>query len=595
MQTKRNNPSMSTTTPPDPWPLPELTRARRAIVVVDVVESVRLMQEDEAGFIERWRRFVHQVRNEVLPNHGGRLVKSLGDGMLLEFERVPQAMRAALSLQMIAHGEPPLPVRIGAHVSEVSIDELDLFGSGVNLASRVAALAEPGQVVVTSALRDELVDGLDADLEDLGPCWLKHINLPVHAFAVRSPTSARQPASDTAPMALSVAVMPLMCMGGAAEHGALGDFIADALIAGLSLAPELKVLSRLSTRAVRDRTLSAVDSGRQLGAKYLLSGSYVIHGRRAAIDVEMADAEDGAVAWTGRCACEMGSLFEHPSEPLETLASDVHRALLDHESRRVRSRPLPNLASYSLLLGSIGLLHCTTVRDFDRARQALDALIQREPRHGAAYAWLTKWHFLRMIRGLAASPQREREEAKRRVDQALHRDVHSSTAWALKGLVHAYEHRLSDAQSAYTRALECNPSEPLAWLYLGTLRSWQGRGTEAVEAARRALALSPLDPVRYYFESLAAAAMLSDRRFDEAIAMAERSLRVHRGHTPTFRVLTIAQMLSGREDDACRTLERMRAIEPELTVAQYLDRYPGREAPHAQHYADALRAAGLPD
>ncbi len=580
-----------------PWPLPEMTRARRAIVVVDVVESVRLMQEDEAGFIDRWRRFVHEVRTEVLPKHGGRMVKSLGDGMLLDFERAPQAMAAALHLQSLAQTHGRLPLRLGAHVSEVVVDELDLFGSGVNLAARVAGLAEPGQIAITSEIRDELVDGLDVELEDLGPCWLKHVDTPVHAFGVRrSALRLLQPTPIGMSIAMSIAVLPLTCSAGTAEHAALGDFIADALIASLSLAPELRVLSRLSTRIVHERALDVVEAAQLLGATYLLSGSFGVHGQKMIIDVEMADAKTAAVVWTRRIASTIDDLFAHPSEPLDSLSSEAHRALLDSESRQVKSRPLPNLASYSLLLGSIGLVHRTTREDFERARNALDALIYREPRHGAGYTWLTKWHFLRMIRGLAPSPQREREEAQRRADEALERDDQSAVAWALRGLVHAFHgHDLQKADAAYLRALECNPSESLAWLYTATLRSWQGRGPEAVQAAQRALELSPLDPMRYYFESLAAAAHLSDGRYDEAIALARRSLRVHRGHTPTYRVMTIAQVLSGRITEAVATMAVLRAAEPGLTVAQYLERYPGRESPHASTYAQALRVAGLPD
>jgi adenylate cyclase len=594
---------MSTTTTPDPWPLPELQRARRAIVVVDVVESVRLMQEDESGFIDRWRRFVNQVRTEVLPAHGGRLVKSLGDGMLLEFAGVPQAVTAALALQeRIAQRNAGTDsagsfwLRIGIHLADVVVDDLDIFGSGVNLAARVATLATAGSIAVTAAVRDELVDGLDAVVEDLGPCWLKHVESSVHAFVLSSPSRSAPAPTQAAEVALGVAVLPLTCTAGGASDALLGDFIADGLIAALSLAPELKVLSRLSTRALCQRSLDAQQLGQLLGAKYLVSGSHAVNADRVLIELELADAVTGGVILAQRHECACAALFEHPSEPLQSLALGVHRTMLDSESHRVRSRPLPNLEAYSLLLGSIGLMHRTAPEDFERARSVLDALIEREPRHGAGYTWLTKWHFLRMIRGQAAAPQREREEARRRADQAIDRDAHSGTAWALRGLVHAFhEHDLPKAELAYTRALDCNPSESLAWLYMATLRSWQGRGPDAAAAAQRALALSPLDPMRYYFESLAAAALLADARYAEAIKLAQSSLRVHRGHTPTYRVMTIAQMLSGQPDEARRTMALMRESEPTLTVAQYLDRYPGRDAPHARTYADALHAAGMPD
>ena len=594
---------MPPTSSPESWPLPELQRARRAIVVVDVVESVRLMQEDESGFIDRWRRFVNEVRTEVLPAHGGRMVKSLGDGMLLEFAGVPPAVAAALEIQRRVSrynaredAATALWLRIGMHIADVVIDAMDVFGAGVNLAARVATLAAGGSVAVTAAVRDELVDGLDADLEDLGPCWLKHVNSSVHVFVLRPPSLL--PAHLPAPidLAMGIAVVPLTCTSGQAQDALLGDFIADGLISVLSLVPELKVLSRLSTRLVRERLFDVRQAGLALGAKYLVSGSHAVHAGRIVIDLELADALTGGVIWAQRLACATEALFEHPSAPLESLGAGVHHALLDSESRRVRSRALPNLASYSLLLGSIGLLHRTAAEDFERARAVLDALVEREPRHGAGYTWLAKWHFLRMIRGLSATPQREREEARRRADQAIERDVHSGTAWALRGLVHAYhDHDLTQAEAAYVRALACNPSESLAWLYMATLRSWQGRGPDAAAAAQRALALSPLDPMRYYFESLAAAAMLADARYADAIALAQSSLRVHRGHTPTYRVMTIAQMLSGQADEARRTMNLMRESEPTLTVAQYLERYPGRDAIHARVYSDALRAAGLPD
>jgi adenylate cyclase len=586
---------MPDNTNPEAWPLPDLHRARRAIVVVDVVESVRLMQEDEAGFIERWRRFVHAVRTEVLPKFGGRLVKSLGDGMLLTFETAREAVAAAAAIQSTGdHIHPQgIELRIGIHVSDVVADELDIYGTGVNLAARVASLAEPGCVTLTDQARDEVTDGVDANVEDLGECWVKHVNQPVRAFAVRRddrPSSLPRPSQDT--LSLAIAVLPLEC---AHTDPSFGDYLADGLIAGLSATPQLQLISRLSTRALLDSSADAQGVGTRLGAKYVVWGAVRALAARLAIDIQLSRCDDNKVVVAHRVVCDTQDLFVHPSAPIQELCTVVHHAVLDHEAKELRSRPLPNLASYQLLLGSMGLLHRTALVDFDRAHQALGALIEREPRHGAGYTWLAKWHFLRMIRGLSDSPKREQDEGRRRAEQALERDRFSGAAWALRGLVHAYDgESLQQAEQSYVKALDCNPSEPLAWLYMGTLRSWQGRGAEAAQAAHKALSLSPLDPMRYYFESLAAAALLADGRYADTVSLAQSSLRLHRGHTPTLRVLTIAQILGGQEDAARESMALMRAAEPKLTVAQYLQRYPGRAAPHAQLYADALRAAGLP-
>ena len=175
---------------------PELHRVRRAIVVVDVVESVRLMQANEADVIDRWRRFVAEVRTQVLPKHGGRMVKSLGDGMLLEFETVPTAVAAAFDIQRTVARyndgyEPDAQIwlRAGGHVGDVTEDELDVYGPAVNLAARIATLAGPGQIAVSVEARDELASDVDAVLEDLGNCYFKHLVEPVRCFLVRPPSA----------------------------------------------------------------------------------------------------------------------------------------------------------------------------------------------------------------------------------------------------------------------------------------------------------------------------------------------------------------------------------------------------------------------
>ena len=166
-----------------------MQRARKAVVVVDVVESVRLMQQHEDHVIDCWRRFVDDVATHLLPMHAGRLVKSLGDGMLLDFHRVTDAAAVAMavhrriqSISPPADGDARLRLRCGVHVCDVVVDERDIYGAGVNLTARLATLAEPGETVVSQAARDEMVVGLDGQLEDMGECFVKHLDEPVHAF-----------------------------------------------------------------------------------------------------------------------------------------------------------------------------------------------------------------------------------------------------------------------------------------------------------------------------------------------------------------------------------------------------------------------------
>ena len=228
------------------------------------------MQEDESGFIDRWRRFVNQVRTEVLPAHGGRMVKSLGDGMLLAFERVPHAVAAALAMQRLAHagdraaaGRTPPPCRIGIHVADVAVDQLDIYGGGVNLAARLAGLAQPNEIVVSPEVRDEILADWDAEIEDLGECWVKHLAQPQRACRL-GPAGARAPAEMIAPQAAAterplIAVAPFATVNADAATAAIGDVLADDLVAALSGNDDWRVVSRLSCRALKGREATLTD------------------------------------------------------------------------------------------------------------------------------------------------------------------------------------------------------------------------------------------------------------------------------------------------------------------------------------------------
>ncbi len=588
---------------------PDLNRVRRAIVVVDVVESVRLMREHEDVVIDRWRRFVAEVNAKVLPQQGGRMVKSLGDGMLLEFSALPQALAAAVDIQQRAAthnigvaADAQVWLRAAIHCAEVAVESFDLLGAGVNLAARLATLARPGDIVLSTEARDELVPSLDPEVEDLGECWLKHYDEPVRAFRVLNAVTPALPASPhvpgaaaAPPLSACVAVIPLRCLAGTPLDAVIGELVADGVIAQLSRTPELTVLSRLSTATLRGREVPLRELHALTGARYVLSGSYAAHEETVLLTVELADAKLQTVLWSDRLRCRVAALLEQPSEVLDRIAQAAHAAILETEARQAATQPLPTLESFSLLYGGVGLLHRASNADFERSREALSALADRVPRHGASHAWLAKWHCLRLARGSAGFAGRDGSEARWQIEQALERDPDSALAWSLQGLVLSWVDKALDrAEAAYGEALQRNPNEPLAWLYTCTLRSWQGRGAEAADAAQRALQLSPLDPMRYYFETLAAAGFLANGDFDRAAELCRHSLQMHRAHTPTHRVLAIAQVLGGHADAARATVRQMLTLQPGFTAGRYLDNYPGGRAAHALRYADALREAGLP-
>jgi adenylate cyclase len=606
MRTSRHIANMSSPTPSDPWPLPELTRARRAIVVVDVVESVRVMQEDEAGFIERWRRLVQHVRTELLPKHGGRLVKSLGDGMLLEFEAVPQAVAAALGMQQycdncapLAGGAIRLCLRIGVHVADVVVDELDIYGSGVNLAARLTSLAQPGQTVVSDDARALLVADVDAAVEDLGECFVKHLDQPLRAYRIgAADAAAPRLATDAADLRPGIAVVPLRMDGSApAELAALGEVIADRVIAALARSPMLRVLSRLSTSAVAGRDDAASTLATHARADYTLSGRFGVRsGQALHVAWTLADGATGSVVWSDEADTTLGDLLDGDSRTLIDALAAVGASILREQMRLSVAQGLPSLPGYTLLMAAIGTMHRVgNWAQFERARHMLEYLTERHPRHPSAYAWLGKWHVLRMAQGWSPDPAEEARLAMAPVRRALHLDPTDALALTIEGQAVGFLLKdLDGARALHDEALAHNPNEPLAWLHRTNVQAWCGEGEQALHSARRASDLSPLDPLRFYFDSLACAAALCAQDYPLAIELGQRSLKANRLHASTLRCLAMAQLLGGDGDAARTTAQAMLRLEPGYTVSRFISRYPGSERPHGARYARALHEAGIP-
>jgi class 3 adenylate cyclase/tetratricopeptide (TPR) repeat protein len=586
-----------------PWPA--LRRASRTVVVVDVVESVRLMEQDEDDTIRRWQAFVGEVVTRLLPQSGGRLVKSLGDGLMLEFESVLPATRCALamqqSIQAFNQGYAAtqwMCLRVGAHVAEVVVDHLDIYGSGVNLAARLATLAGPGEVVVSPEARDGLTDGLDVDVEDLGLRYVKHIQQPIRAFRV-SPTgqapARRLPALSSTDFRSSVAVIPLRPRQPGTEADILGEVIADELIAALSRAGELRVVSRLSTSRVchvadEPETLRA-----KLGAVFALTGSFHILGDRMRMSLELCDTDSCSVVWADSLTASVQALLEGVDDAVPIAVARVGQAIIARELERASTQPLQTLQGHSLLLAAIALMHRATAHEFERARTLLDHLADRHSRVAQPHAWLAKWHVMRAVQGWSEDASQEGARALGHVERALDLSPENSLALATRGHVQGFMQRdHAAAQRSLDAAIEANPSESLAWLYRGTLEAWRDHGAAAMHATERALSLSPLDPLRDHYYSHAGFAALTAGNLDQAIEWSAVSLKANRIHTPTYRTLVVAHELKGEHETASRLASEMLRLEPNLTVQRYRERFPGGDTDYARMSAQALQRAGVP-
>ena len=581
---------------------PRLTRTTKVIAVADVVESVRLMEQDEHEFIRRWQNFVGFVQQR-LGADGGRIHKSLGDGLMLEFGDGHGCICAALAMRAwLAESNERLPpedqvqLRIGAHVAEFVADEYDIYGTDVNLAARIASLAGPGEIVISAALRDHLGPRAGVVLQDLGTCHLKHVKEPVHAFRIGEAGQAPvMPMRRLATHSLraSIAVLPFG-MQPPASDGLTGEALADDIVAALAGSEHLQVVSRLSTAHFGADNARLDEVRRSLGAHYVLTGRARGGAADLSLYVELAEAASGHVAWAQSFQGPLREAELGEGRLMRQVVAAVHAAVLPYELDRSRERALPALEGYTLLLSSIGLMHRLAPADMDRARGMLEHLIERGRGQPAPHAWLAHLHVLRLRQLGAGQAGSDAEEARQQAATALQCDPGSVRALAVQGQAWLYAAQNADAaDECYAQALSARPDDALALVLQAELRALQGLGKAALELAERALASLPLEPMRYLFEAVGALAAVVAGETRTALACARRAVERNPHYLPALRTLVVAQVLEGRLDEARRTAGRLAARQPGWGANSWAPPLPAFSGVAAL-FADALQHASRP-
>ena len=582
-----------------------LTRRLRAVLFVDVVDSVRLIQQDQEGTIQRWRKFTRDVTADDLPRFRGRLVKMQGDGMLLEFESAVDAVECAIAMQArVERGEADIAreqrihLRMGVHLADVIVDDIDLYGDGVNLAARLRDLGGPQEIVISAAIRDHLTNGLGVTIEDLGERSLKGMARQVRAFRVWPSAPLPNRAADRPRRTgdrPSIAVLPFRNLSGDPAHNFLGDLIAEAVIGDLSRLTDLFVISRLSTTPFRDRLYEPRNVADVLGVRYVLSGTMQTSGTRTRLMAELTEAELGHVIWSERFDGSLGDIFELQDRLSQEMAKRVVPFVRQLELQRTRFKRPEDLTAYERTLRAIDHMHRSSHEDLDQARTMLEAAILAEPEYVTPRAWLAHWYVRRVGQGWSADPKQDRIEANRYATSAL--DLDDKDPWALSvyGLVAAYLNKdLETAIARYDRALTINPSAAFAWVWSTSAHAWLGHGDEAVHRSPMAIELSPFDPNMYSFMSIAGTAHAVAGQYDKAIELCRRSLRENRMFASTHRILAISLALSGRAEEARAAARELLELEPTLTVSRFEQRYPGSDTPQAKLFGEALAMAGVP-
>jgi adenylate cyclase len=593
-------------------------RRLAAILAADVAGYSRLIGADEEGTLAALKAIRREVIDPKIAEHRGRIVKTTGDGLLVEFASVVDAVRCAVEAQsaMAARnadvpGEKRLEFRVGINLGDIIIDGDDIFGDGVNIAARLEALAEPGGICVNRVVRDQVRDKLDIAFEDMGEQQVKNIARPVRVFRVtltlptpsaRAPSLSRiagegeprrasgavgegSPALDL-PDKPSIAVLPFQNMSGDPEQEYFVDGMVEEIITALSRIRWLFVIARNSSFTYKDQAVDVKQVGRELGVRYVLEGSVRKAGNRVRITGQLIDALTGTHLWADHFDGSLEDIFYLQDKVASSVAGVIEPALQTAETARSAGRPTSDLTAYDLYLRAYEMV----MSSFGKAPEALILLeraIGRDPHYGPALALAAFCCFRLVSDGRSADPSADRQKGADFARRAL--EVGSDDPAVLVSAAFALTFFGEDIGAMLVlidRALTLNPNFARGWQVSGTLRNWAGDPDLAIEHSEAALRLSPRARVGNSAHAIGLALFLS-RHFDEAVPKLLVAIQENPSFPEPYRCLAACYAHMGRRGDAREIIGRVRAITPFVTSDPSFLRNPE----HQELYKSGLRLA----
>jgi adenylate cyclase len=585
-------------------------RRLAAVLAADIAGYSRLMGADEEGTLARLKAIRKTFVDPAIASHRGRIVKTTGDGMLLEFASAVDAARCAVEVQQSItrqNGNVPqdarIEFRIGIHVGDIILDDNDIFGDGVNIAARLEGIAEPGGVCISDDAYRQVRGKVDMACDDMGPQALKNIAEPMRAWRLRldgtAPVSNAilSVAERAKPLALpdkpSIAVLPFQNMSGDPEQEYFADGMVEEITTALSRFKYLFVIARNSSFTYKGRSVDIKQVGRELGVRYVLEGSV----RRAAGKVRMTgqliDATTGAHLWADRFEGDLSDVFALQDRMTESVVSAIAPKLTQTEIERAARRRPDNLNAYDLGLRAQSHVYSMTREGLAEALQLLKQALEIDPRYGTAAALAAACHTLKIVQGRAADPKWEIAEATRLSFLALSIDANDAETLAVVGRGRAYLSGDFDAAiEMVDRAVALNPNSANVWDQRSWTYQYAGRAEEAIQSFERAIRLSPLDPMLYTRFAGMGIALLKLNRFEEAVAAANRALRQDQNFSTTYRCLAAGLAHLGREDEAKDAVARLLEIEPNFRLSEWVARAGKWQS---SQFLQGLRKAGLPE
>jgi len=586
--------------------VPGPERRLAAVLAADMVGYSRLMEADERGTLARLKTHRLELIDPAITKNHGRIIKTTGDGMLVEFRSVVDAVMCATEVQRRMAGRNTdvsparwIQFRIGINLGDVIVEDDDIFGDGVNVAARLEMLAEPGGICVSAAVRDQVDHRLDdVVFEDLGEKTVKNISRPIHVFRVRfepdlmaAPEGAQDAAAAANAVAKkpSIAVLPLVNMSGDPEQEFFADGLSEDIITELSRFRDLLVISRNSTFVHKGKAVKVQEVAREFGVDYVLEGSVRKAGDRVRVTVQLIDAETDRHIWAERYDRQLQDIFAIQDEMTRAIVATLPGRVEAATHDRAKRKRTDNLAAYECVLAAKVLHHRSVREDNAQAQRLLDRALELDANYAHAHAWKACVLGQTWVYGWCANADATLRQVLAELEIALALDDNDSDVHRILAAVNLTRDDHDKAAYHQERALALNPNYDLIVVQQGELLTWLGRPEEGIDWIRKAMRLNPYHPERFW-NHLGRACYCAEKYAEAAEAFSRITRPDHSHHA--FLAATFAQM--GNAVAAAAHAAEVLKRAPEFSVASYLaTQHYKFEVDRRRHEAGLLKA-GLP-
>jgi TolB-like protein/Flp pilus assembly protein TadD len=573
------------------------TRRLAAILVADVVGYSRMMARDDSGTHRRVSGLGSDTIGPLARDKGGRVVKTMGDGFLMEFGSVTDAFDAGVAIQRALWGgdADSLRMRIGLHIGDVIVDGADIFGDGVIIAARLEGLAEPGGILVSEDAFTHLRGAQRSGLTALGDVDLKNIARRVAVWQWRDGTP-RDPVEPAVKRSRPrVAVTRFRNLSGDADQDYFADGISEDLRAGLTRSRLFDVIASGSSFAFDPAAIDHEGVGRALGARYVVAGSIRKAGERVRISAELVDAGSGREIWSDRFDGELRDIFDLQDRATAALSSAIVPEITRAEIERTRAVRVGSLTAWDHYLQAVPLMQKLTEAANREAVSHLEAALALEPDFSSALALLSRCRVTAAYQLWGEGPEAEHGLAERAARSAVEADPDNALAFDARAAVYVHGRAFDEAILAARRAMELDPGLASAYGALSAALAFSGRAEEALEVCRAADRISPRDPDRSQRQMSIIIAHFAAGNDEAVRAECQHYILVKPNWFGVYTFLAASCAWLGRQAEAEKAVARLLEILPGYTVTLHADRLWLQREEDRARLLDGLRKAGLPD